>query len=313
MAGAERSGHRHRHLGFRFDHTGAHLGHAGRHFLFHSHGCGTPDFGVGLSDEFVGFSLLGLKFGADIFAHAHIRNVEGQDFKRGVGIERLVEDSPGNAVGVFQHVLVGGRRTDAADDALPNARDDGLLRRPTHKAVQIGAHRHQRPSLDDDAVLGHAIDGDFTQDGSWAINHPWVNGCSHGFDHGFAGALGGQVNGARAVKDELDAGLFGGNEGEHDHRHVAAGHKMRGQIVDAEGQARSHGGDAVVHDQARRNAPQAQGDQLGNGDFSAGKQGTDIDRPEINHDDGDNEQQHSANAIKQELPFAGQETGLSKN
>src|SRR5439155_26199787 len=140
-----------------------------------------------------------------------------------------------NAVEVLQHGLVGGRRTDGADDALPNARDDGLLRRPTDKAIQIGAHRHQRPSLDDDAVLGHAVDGDFTQSGSGAIDDPRVNRCPHGFEDGFASAFGGEVNGARAVKDEIDTGLFGGNEGEYDHRHVAASQKVRGKVIDAEG------------------------------------------------------------------------------
>ena len=44
----------------RFDYTGAHLGHTGCHFLFHSYGGGTPDFGVGLSDKFIGFGLFGL-------------------------------------------------------------------------------------------------------------------------------------------------------------------------------------------------------------------------------------------------------------
>src|SRR5436190_16117804 len=143
LAGAERSGNSHRHLRFRFDDAGAHLGDAGDHFLRQGHGGGAADFGVGLGDEFVGLRLFGLELGADVFAHFNIRDVQGQDFESGVGVERLVEDGLGNEVGVFQNILVTGGRADRADDAFADARDDGLLGGPAHKAVQIAADSDQ--------------------------------------------------------------------------------------------------------------------------------------------------------------------------
>ena len=75
--------------GFGFDHAGAHFGHARHHFLFRGHGGGAADFGLGLGNEFVGFGLLGLEFGADVFAHVHVGDVDGENFERRVGIEAL--------------------------------------------------------------------------------------------------------------------------------------------------------------------------------------------------------------------------------
>ena len=116
-------------------------------------------------------------------------------------------------------------------------------------------------------------------------------------------------------KIEMDAGLFRGDEREHDHLHIAAGQKMRGKIVDAERQAGFHGGDAAVHDQAHRNPPQAQGNQFDDGDFGAGKEGADVDHPKVERDDDNHERHHGSHAQKHESPCACREVeaGLSKN
>src|SRR5204863_8584904 len=199
-------------------------------------------------------------------------------------------------VWVFEHFLVSGGRTDAADDSFANARDDGFLCGPAHKTIQIRADRYQRPGLDDDAVLGHAINGDPAQTGSGAIDDSWVNGCPDSFNDGFAGALGGEVNGAGPIKDQIDAGLSGGNEGEHYHRHVAPGQKMRRKIVNANIQTRSNSSDAVVYDQGRRNSPQSQSNQLDESNFGSGSQRADVDHPNVKDHEGKHEQQQACNS-----------------
>jgi hypothetical protein len=93
------------HLGLGLDHAGAHLGDAGLHFLFDGHGGGAADFCMGLGDEFVGLRLFGLEFGADVLADVHIGDVDREDFEGGIGIESLVENVFGDAMGVFEHSL----------------------------------------------------------------------------------------------------------------------------------------------------------------------------------------------------------------
>ena len=84
-----------------------------------------------------------------------------------------------------------------------------------------------------------------------AVDDLGVDGSFHRFEHGLAGAFGGEVDGAGAVELEMDAGLARGDERQHHHLHIAARHEMRGQVVDGEGSALPgfHRGDAVVHDE----------------------------------------------------------------
>ena len=85
-------------------------------------------------------------------------NVNGQNFICRARIQSLFQHRFGNPVRIFQHLLVGVRRTDGRDDALAHPRDDGLLAGPTHQPVDIGPHRHPAGGLDLDAVLGHGGD-----------------------------------------------------------------------------------------------------------------------------------------------------------
>ena len=107
------------------------------------------------------------KFGADVLAHVHVGDVDGEDFERGVAVERLVQNGLGNAVGVFQHVLVAVGRTDGGDDAFADARDDGFLGGAADEAIEIGAHGDAGLGFDDDAVLGDAVDGDLARSPDW--------------------------------------------------------------------------------------------------------------------------------------------------
>src|SRR5207253_756846 len=132
---------------------------------------------------------------------------------------------------------------------------------------------HAGASLDNDTVLGHAFDVGFAGGGIRAVDHLGIDGGLDGFEHGLAGALGGEVDGARTVEHEVDAGLFGGDEREHDHLDVATCEVVSGEVVNGEGQPRFDGGDAGVHDQADRDAAQAQGDQLGELHARAGEEG----------------------------------------
>ena len=103
-----------------------------------------------------------------------------------------------------------------------------------------------------DAVLGHAVDGGLAGRGIRAVDDLGIDAGLHGLEHGLAGALGGEVDGAGAVEVEVNAGLVRGDERLHDHvRRCRRRGSAPREIVDGEVDAGFHGGDAVVHDQAR--------------------------------------------------------------
>ena len=122
-----------------------------------------------------------------------------------------------------------------------------------------------------------------------------------GFEHGFAGAFGGEIDGARAVEVEVDAGLLRGDERQHDHLDAAAGQVMGGEIVDRHIQPGFDGGDARVHDHADRHAAQAQGDQLGEGDAGAGEQRANPDAEEVHQHDENDQGHDSDHAVPDQL------------
>ena len=66
-------------------------------------------FRLRLCDQLVRLGLFRLQLRAHILAHVHIRNVNREDFKRRVAVERLVQNGLGNAVRILEHVLVTGR------------------------------------------------------------------------------------------------------------------------------------------------------------------------------------------------------------
>ena len=108
---------------------------------------------------------------------------------------------------MFQHVLVTAGRADGGHNAFADAGDDGFFRRAANETLQMRAHGHTRLGLDDDAVLGHPVNGDFAGGGIRTVDDLRINGGFHGFEDGFAGAFGRQINGASAVELKADAGL----------------------------------------------------------------------------------------------------------
>ncbi len=76
----------------RFDHARPHLRHAGGHFLFQRHGGGAAYFGLRLRNELVGLGLFGLQLRPDVLAHTQVGDINGKNFKRGVAVQRLVQD-----------------------------------------------------------------------------------------------------------------------------------------------------------------------------------------------------------------------------
>ena len=128
-------------------------------------------------------------------------------------VERLVEHGLGDAVGVFEHVLVAVGGADGGDDAFADAGDDGFLGGAADEAVEVGAHGDAGLDLDGDAVLGDGVDGGLAGGGVGAVDDLGVDEVLHGVEHGLAGALGGEVDGAGAVEVEVDAGLAGRRSG----------------------------------------------------------------------------------------------------
>ena len=254
-----------------------------------------------LRDEFVRFGLFRLQSRADVLAHVHVGDVDGEDFKGGVAVERLAEDRFGNAVGMFEHVLITAGRSDGGHDAFADAGDDRFLSRAANETFQMRAHGHPRLGFDDDAVFGHAVDGDFAGGGVRAVDDLRVDGGLHCFEHGLAGAFGREVDGAGAVEVEAEAGLFRRNERQHHHFNVASGQIMGGKVVDGHFQSRFDGGDAGVHDQAHGHGPQAKRDQFGVGDACAGEESANPNAEEIDEDDKADQQQHSQNAPGDDL------------
>src|SRR5439155_14259370 len=245
--------------------------------------------------------LFGLEFGAHVFAHVHVGDVDRENFEGGIAVEGLAEHGLGDAVGILQHVLVGLGGADGRHDAFTDARDDGFLGGAADKAVEVGAHGHAGLDLDGDAILGDGVDGVFARGGVWAIDDLGIDRGFYGFEDGFSGAFGSEVNGAGAVVIEAYAGLFGSDEGQDDHFNVTARQVMRGKVVDRDFQSRLHRGNAGVHHQANRNAAQAKRDQFGVGDPRAGKKRADPNAKEIDEDDEDDQQQHSQDAPGDQL------------
>ena len=232
LPGAKRLCDGHGDLGFGVHQAGAHFLDAGEVFLFQRDGHRATFLGLGLGDVLVGVGLVHLELGSDVHAHFHIGDVDGEDFEGGVGVEGLVEDGFGNAVGVFEDVFVAVGGADGGDDAFADAGDDGFLGGAADEAVEVGADGDAGAGADGDAVLGDAFNGVFAGGGIGGVDDLGIDGGFDGFEDGFAGALGGEVDGAGAVEDEVDAGFAGGDEGLDDEFDIAAGEVVGGEVVD---------------------------------------------------------------------------------
>ena len=246
-----------------------------------------------LGNEFIGFSLFGLKLGADVFTHINVGDVYGEDLERRVGIERFVQDGLGDTVRILEYIFVALRGADGGDDAFADARNDGFLRRAADETFEVRPHGHAGLGFDDNAVLGHRVDGRLAGGRVGTIDHFRVHRCAHRFNDRLAGAFGGEVDRAGTIEVEANAGLLRGDERLHHHFNVAARQIMSGQVVDRDIETRFHGGNARVHDHPDGKGAQAQGDQLGVGDASAGEQGANPDAEEVDEND-ENDQSENA-------------------
>jgi hypothetical protein len=97
---------------------------------------------------------------------------------------------------MLEDVLIGIGRADGTDDAFANAGDDCFLRGAADEAVEVGADGDAGLDLDADAVLGNAIDAAAALGGVGAIDDLWIDASRDGFEDCFAGAAGGEIDGA---------------------------------------------------------------------------------------------------------------------
>ena len=172
----------------------------------------------------------------------------------------------GNSVRIFEHVLIGIGRADRGHDPLAHARDDRLLGRAADESIEVGADRHARFHFHADAVLRHAIDRGAAHRRARDIDDFWINTRADGFEDGFAGAFGRQVDRAGAVEIERDAGFVRRDQREDDMADVAAREIMRLERIARDIDAGFHGGDPVIDDQADRHFAQAHADHLADAD-----------------------------------------------
>ena len=251
------------------------------HFLLDGDGGGAAHFRLRLGDALVGIGLFGLQFGADVFAHVHVGDVDGENLKRGAAIEAFGQNGLGNAVGIFQHFFVGGGRADGADDAFADARDDRFLGGAADEAIEIRAHRDARLTLTPMPSLATPSMVVAPMDGIGRIDDFRIDAGADGFEDGLAGAFGGEVDGAGAIEVERDAGFVRGDEGEDDVADIAAGQVMRLQRIGGDVEAGFDRGDAVVDDQADRDFAQAHADHLADADGRVGDPGPKPEAKEV--------------------------------
>ena len=69
------------------DHLGLHLFHSSLHFLLERYRSCPPNFGFGLSDALISFGLSRLQLGSNILTDIHIRDIDGENFKRSAHIK----------------------------------------------------------------------------------------------------------------------------------------------------------------------------------------------------------------------------------
>ena len=158
----------------------------------------------------------------------------------------------------------------------------------------MGAHGDARLDLHLDAILRHAIDGGAAALGIGAVNDLGVDRSAHGLDHGLAGALRREVDGAGAVPIEHDAGLLRGDERLHGRDHVATGEVVGRNLVGRDLDAGLDRRDAGVDHEAIGHTTKAHAEQVQHAHGSAIQLGLQPDSDEGDKDgrrdeDGDDE------------------------
>ena len=163
---------------------------------------GAAHFGVGLSDALVGIGLLGLQLRADVVADIDVGDVDRENLERRPAIESFLEDELRDAIGIFEHVLVGVGRADRGHDSLPHPRDDRLLRRAADEAIEMRTDGDARFYFHADAILRDAIDRGPPHRGARDVDDLRVDARAHRFEYGLAGVLGRQIDRAGAIEIE---------------------------------------------------------------------------------------------------------------
>ena len=216
---------------FRLDNFRAHFLRLRPHLLLDRDRGGAPHFRFRLGDALVRVRLLALQFRADVVAHIDIGDIDRKNFERGVAVESLCQHRFGNAIRIFQHILVRISGADRADDPFAHSRNDRFLRRATDEAVEMRAHRHARFYFRADAVLGYAVDGGAAHRRVGHIDHFGIDAGAHRFEHRFARAFGREIDGAGAIEIERDAGLVRRDQREDYLAYVAPRQIMRFQWI----------------------------------------------------------------------------------
>ena len=140
-AAAERIGHRLRHFRLGFHKLGPTFFNAGILLLLHGDGCCAASFGPGAGHAGIGLGLISPQASADIFTHVNIGNVDGDNFKRRVGIEL-----PGQN---FRRDLVGGHERVAQVRLLTPDKDLAQCVRG-RRVIQVD--RRSGAEIDEEAV-----------------------------------------------------------------------------------------------------------------------------------------------------------------
>ena len=120
-----------------------------------------------------------------------------------------------------------------------------------------------------------------------------IDARAHRLEHGFAGALGGEVDGAGAVEIQRDARLVRGDQREDHLVDIAAGEVMRFERVGRHEQPGFHRRDAAIDDQPGRHAAQAHKDEREKAHRRVSRHGPDVDADEIEDQQrGDEDDDH---------------------
>ena len=149
---------------------------------------------------------------------------------------------------------MGVLRADGRDDALADARDDRLVRRPADQPRDVRADRHARLGEHLDPVLRHGRDLGLARGGIGTVDH--LGG--HAGAHGVQEVAASEVDAGGGAEVQVDAGAVGGDQRAHDAHDVAPGQKVRLEVALVDpGDARLDQVDACVDDDRRGDAPQA--------------------------------------------------------
>ena len=216
----------------------------------------------------------------------------------------FAEHGLGDAVGVFEHVLVGIGGADGADDAFADAGDDGFLGGAADEAVEVGADGDARldlepmPSLATPSMVARPMAG---------LGQSMTFGLTlvvHGLEHGLAGAAVARSMAQARLKVERDARFVRGDERLDRVLDIAAGQVVGLEQVGRDVDPGFDRGDAGIDDEGGRHAAKAHPDELAHAYRRSGNEGANVkagkaqdDRDANEQDDGDDADDHEGELV----------------